>query len=165
MHACVHACGDDGDSPPARLTTNQPPRIYIHARPRDAPCLSHPGPPSPRSAASPRHRLGFLRQTSAPSIHPAHAITTGVAMVVKVSHIGVPRERATTAPPHMHARPRDAPCSLHSGPPSPRPAASPCHRLCFVRQTSAPSLHPAHAITAAVPVVVKVAGQISVPRE
>ena len=103
MHACVHACGDDGDGPPARLTTNQPPRIYIYARPRDAPLLSHPGPPSPRSAASPRHRLCFVRHRSAPSIHPAHPITAAVAVVVKVGQIGVPRERATTAPLHVHA--------------------------------------------------------------
>ena len=174
MHACMHACMRRSWTrpSPARPPAHQPAATQIHicTCPRDAPCPSHPGPPSPRSAASPRHRLCFVRQPSAPSIHSAHPITAAVAVVVKVGQIGVPRERATTAPLHVHACmhacmrrswarpcparppahqpaatqiyictcPRDAPCPSLPGPPSPRSAASPRHRLCGMRHRSAP---------------------------
>ena len=133
MHAYMHACGAHGHGPaqPAGPPAHQPAatQIYICTCPRDAPCPSLPGPPSPRSAASPRHRLSSMRQPAAPSLHPAHPITAAVAVVVKVGQIGVPRERATTAPLHVHAcmhacmrRSWARPCPAR--PPAHQPAAT-----------------------------------------
>ena len=88
---CMHAMIGE-TAWPARESAKPHAYTCLRSQARDAPYLSHPGLPWRRQAAAPRHRLCFVRQTSAPSIHPAHAITAAVAVVVKVSHISAPRE-------------------------------------------------------------------------